>query len=230
MNANKCLTFYFQIVDGTEDIQYRLLHVFPCPTPNTTRTRAPKRKPVPKNEAEKSTKKKPLSTDDDKSTSSPSTAKTTTKSDKPMALPRSGLTEAEVGAIFEILHGNDKELPSHLKFQVVPISNKGRKLSPPQLHFEGACPIAYERNHACHCCSMYTHFVILIDGLYVLCETVPEHLLEYVGETPPPSPICWRPSGPSKSKKYKIRYCYPMNRTHATKKHDKSGFLWTKVR
>jgi hypothetical protein len=46
------------------------------------------------------------------------------------------LSDADVRAIFESLHGNGQP-PSHLKFQIVPVGANGLKLSPPSYEFEG---------------------------------------------------------------------------------------------
>ena len=46
------------------------------------------------------------------------------------------LSDADVRAIFESLHGNLPP-PPHLKFKIVPVGPNGLKLSPPSYEFEG---------------------------------------------------------------------------------------------
>ena len=53
-----------------------------------------------------------------------------------MAATMRRLSDADVRAIFESLHGNEPP-PSHLQFQIVPVSSDGQKLSPPSYEFEG---------------------------------------------------------------------------------------------
>ena len=46
------------------------------------------------------------------------------------------LSDVDVRAIFESLHGNEQP-PPHLKFQIVPVGANGLRLSPPSYAFEG---------------------------------------------------------------------------------------------
>jgi hypothetical protein len=46
------------------------------------------------------------------------------------------LSDTDVRAIFESLHGNSPP-PPHLEFQIVPVGPNGLKLSPPSYEFEG---------------------------------------------------------------------------------------------
>jgi hypothetical protein len=46
------------------------------------------------------------------------------------------LSDCDVRAIFEALHEN-KPVPPHLQFGIVPVGPTGLKLSPPSFEFEG---------------------------------------------------------------------------------------------
>jgi hypothetical protein len=46
------------------------------------------------------------------------------------------LSDDEVRAIFECLH-SERPVPTHLKFQIVPVGSNGLKLSPPSYEFPG---------------------------------------------------------------------------------------------
>ena len=48
----------------------------------------------------------------------------------------SRLSFADVRAIFDCLHDN-KDVPKHLKFTIVPVGPTRNKLSPPSYEFEG---------------------------------------------------------------------------------------------
>jgi hypothetical protein len=54
-----------------------------------------------------------------------------------MAATMRRLSDADVRAIFESLHGSRHPPPPHLTFQIVPVGSDGLKLSPPSHEFEG---------------------------------------------------------------------------------------------
>jgi hypothetical protein len=46
------------------------------------------------------------------------------------------LSDDDVRAVFEAVHDN-RQPPTHLQFQIVPVGPEGLKLSPPSFEFEG---------------------------------------------------------------------------------------------
>lgn len=46
------------------------------------------------------------------------------------------LSDEDVRSVFEAVHDN-RQPPSHLQFQIVPVGPEGLKLSPPSFEFEG---------------------------------------------------------------------------------------------
>jgi hypothetical protein len=66
------------------------------------------------------------------------------------------LSDGEVRAIFECLH-SERPVPTHLKFQIVPVGSNGLKLSPPSYEFQGKfveilCYVCAN----CYTCRRYT--------------------------------------------------------------------------
>eukprot|EP00980_Cylindrotheca_fusiformis_P008912 scaffold1900_cov123-Cylindrotheca_fusiformis.AAC.38 len=126
------------------------------------------------------------------------------------------LSDDDVRAIFECLHGNQRPPPG-LTFQIVPVGPDGLKLSPPSHEFQ--------------------------DGLYVLLQPdkkrrnlgtwspdvskVPSNLRDLTMTDFPPRSCPWSLSGPQFPQPTAIqqRYCYPKgNHDYSS---NKGGALWT---
>jgi hypothetical protein len=59
------------------------------------------------------------------------------------------LSDADVRAIFESLHGNLPP-PPHLRFKIVPVGPNGQKWSPPPYEFEGTIQWSSSRSIRSH--------------------------------------------------------------------------------
>ena len=75
------------------------------------------------------------------------------------------LSDGDVRAIFESLHGSSQP-PPHLNFQIVPVGPNGLKLSPPSFEFEGEL---WFRNDSYGCAGTMGHRLILLEH-NVLCS------------------------------------------------------------
>lgn len=74
----------------------------------------------------------------------------------------SRLNFADVRAIFDCLH-DDKDIPKHLKFSIVPVGPTRNKLSPPSYEFEGKPHLFYDSDD---------HFLSgIVDLCYGVCYT-----------------------------------------------------------
>lgn len=170
--------------------------------------------------------------------------------------PHRILSHEEVLTVFDSVHDDTKELPTHLTYHVIPVGSSRGKISPPKLHFQGTCANQWQcvlkkilslcvgccRHCTDACTHSLTHYFSLLvsvslDGLYLLCDVddpnVPEHLHELVQEEMPAASYRWHPAIGRKSDSDDLRYrhCYRYKSEIQERIMDGvCGFLWTKVK
>jgi hypothetical protein len=166
------------------------------------------------------------------------------------------LSDTEVRAIFECLH-SERPVPTHLKFQIVPVNSNGLKLSPPSYEFQGKfvfyilIPVVpfFNETSTTHIPLPFFSvplvlFVHFLDGLYVLLRPAkksrgknqpadvpkaPAHLQHLVWENADQMPeTCqWSLSGPQFPPPTAIQQRYCYPKGKAEYSSRIGGALWT---
>ena len=135
--------FYCQVANGSENLQYRLLHVYPDTFVKAKKT-SPKTAPSTSTEETKTLPTQKFKTRRTNDKPCPPTKRSRRNETRCIStsLPtgerfyHSDLSEEDICAVFDSVHHNRKP-PPHLTYQVIHV-NSG-EVTPPRLVFQGMC-------------------------------------------------------------------------------------------